>query len=59
VIHGIARVEEGGAVPLLRRITHGQFPPRGTTGPRDSSPASRLGSFRVTAPGVLPTETSP
>jgi PPOX class probable F420-dependent enzyme len=29
VIQGIARVEEGGAVPLLRRITHGQFPPPG------------------------------
>jgi PPOX class probable F420-dependent enzyme len=27
VIQGIARVEEGGAVPLLRRITGGQFPP--------------------------------
>jgi PPOX class probable F420-dependent enzyme len=29
VIMGIARVEEGGAVPLLRRITNGQFPPPG------------------------------
>ena len=29
VIQGIARVEEGGAVPLLRRITGGQFPPPG------------------------------
>src|SRR5450432_2634340 len=29
VIQGIARVEEGGAVPLLRRITNGQFPPPG------------------------------
>ncbi len=29
VIQGIARVEEGGAVPLLRRITHGAFPPPG------------------------------
>ncbi len=29
VIHGIARVEEGGAVPVLRRITKGQFPPPG------------------------------
>jgi PPOX class probable F420-dependent enzyme len=27
VIQGIARVEEGGAVPLLRRITNGAFPP--------------------------------
>ncbi len=29
VIKGIARVEEGGAVPLLRRITKGVFPPPG------------------------------
>jgi PPOX class probable F420-dependent enzyme len=29
VIHGIAHVEEGGAVAVLRRITHGQFPPAG------------------------------
>lgn len=29
VIKGTARVEEGGAVPLLRRITNGQFPPPG------------------------------
>ena len=29
VIQGTARVEEGGAVPLLRRITNGQFPPPG------------------------------
>jgi PPOX class probable F420-dependent enzyme len=29
VIHGIARVEEGGAVDALRRITAGQFPPAG------------------------------
>ena len=29
VIKGIARVEEGGAVPLLRRITHDTFPPPG------------------------------
>ena len=36
VIKGIARVEEGGAVPLLRRITTGAFPRRGTTGPRAS-----------------------
>jgi PPOX class probable F420-dependent enzyme len=27
VIQGIARVQEGGAVPVLRKITHGQFPP--------------------------------
>jgi PPOX class probable F420-dependent enzyme len=32
-IQGIARVEEGGAVPLLRRITHGQFPPPGGNWP--------------------------
>jgi PPOX class probable F420-dependent enzyme len=29
VIKGIARVEEGGAVDLLRRITDGRFPPPG------------------------------
>jgi len=29
VIKGIARVEVGGAVPLLRRITDGRFPPPG------------------------------
>ena len=29
VISGMARVEEGGAVELLRRITHGAFPPPG------------------------------
>jgi PPOX class probable F420-dependent enzyme len=29
VIRGIARVEEGGAVAVLRRITNGQFPPAG------------------------------
>src|SRR5208282_4421767 len=33
VIKGIARVEEGGAVPLLRRITNGQFPPSGDNWP--------------------------
>jgi hypothetical protein len=33
VLKGIARVEEGGAVPLLRRITHGQFPPPGDNWP--------------------------
>jgi len=29
VVKGIARVEEGGAVPALRRITNGAFPPPG------------------------------
>jgi PPOX class probable F420-dependent enzyme len=33
VIQGIARVQEGGAVPLLRRITHDQFPPPGDNWP--------------------------
>jgi PPOX class probable F420-dependent enzyme len=33
VIKGIARIEEGGAVPLLRRITGGQFPPPGDNWP--------------------------
>ena len=33
VIQGTARVEEGGAVPLLRRITHGAFPPPGDDWP--------------------------
>jgi PPOX class probable F420-dependent enzyme len=33
VIKGIAQVEEGGAVPLLRRITSGQFPPPGDDWP--------------------------
>ena len=33
VIKGIARVEEGGGVPVLRRITGGQFPPPGDDGP--------------------------
>ena len=35
VIKGIAHVEEGGAVPVLRRITHGEFPHPETTGPKD------------------------
>ncbi len=29
VVSGVARVEEGGAVELLREITGGQFPPAG------------------------------
>ena len=33
VIKGIARVEEGGAVALLRQLTHGQFPPAGDDWP--------------------------
>jgi PPOX class probable F420-dependent enzyme len=33
VVKGIARVEEGGAVPLLRRITRGEFPPPGDNWP--------------------------
>jgi PPOX class probable F420-dependent enzyme len=33
VIKGIARVQEGGAVPVLRRITNGQFPPPGDDWP--------------------------
>ena len=33
VIKGIARVEEGGAVAVLRRITNGQFPPPGDDWP--------------------------
>ena len=33
VIQGIARVEQGGAVALLRRITDGQFPPPGDDWP--------------------------
>jgi PPOX class probable F420-dependent enzyme len=33
VIKGIARVEDGGAVPVLRRITHGGFPPPGDNWP--------------------------
>jgi PPOX class probable F420-dependent enzyme len=33
VIKGLARVEEGGAVPLLRRITNGLFPPPGDDWP--------------------------
>jgi PPOX class probable F420-dependent enzyme len=34
VIKGIARVEEGGAVPVLRRITGGLFPPPGDDWPK-------------------------
>jgi PPOX class probable F420-dependent enzyme len=33
VIKGIAHVEVGGAVPLLRHITNGQFPPPGDDWP--------------------------
>ena len=33
VIKGIARVEVGGAVPVLRRITDGQYPPAGDNWP--------------------------
>jgi PPOX class probable F420-dependent enzyme len=33
VIKGVARVEVGGAVPVLRRITNGQFPPPGGNWP--------------------------
>ena len=33
VIKGIARVEEGGAVDVLRKITSGQFPPPGDNYP--------------------------
>ena len=33
VIKGIARVEEGGAVDALRKITNGQFPPPGDNYP--------------------------
>jgi len=33
VIKGIARVEEGGAVDVLRRITRNQFPPPGDNWP--------------------------
>src|ERR1700690_4609682 len=29
VVKGIARVEEGGAVDVLRKISHGEFPPPG------------------------------
>ena len=33
VIKGVARVEEGGAVEVLRKITNGQFPPPGDNYP--------------------------
>jgi hypothetical protein len=33
VIKGVARVEEGGAVDVLRKITNGQFPPPGDNYP--------------------------
>jgi PPOX class probable F420-dependent enzyme len=33
VIKGIARVQDGGAVPLLRRLTNGQFPSPGNDWP--------------------------
>jgi hypothetical protein len=33
VIKGLARVGEGGAVDVLREITHGQFPPPGDNYP--------------------------
>jgi hypothetical protein len=32
-IRGIARVQEGGAVDVLRKITNGQFPPPGDNYP--------------------------
>jgi hypothetical protein len=33
VVQGIARIEEGGAAPVLRKITNGQFPPPGDDWP--------------------------
>ncbi len=33
VISGVARIQEGGAVSLLRRITNGAFPPPGDDWP--------------------------
>ena len=59
VITGIARVEEGGAVPLLRRITDGRFPPPGDgwpdgfvtrISPRHLSGTGAVGPRRLMAP---------
>jgi PPOX class probable F420-dependent enzyme len=57
VIQGIARVEEGGAVPLFGGSPTASSRHPETTGPKGSSPGSRRGSSRAPAPGVLPTET--
>jgi hypothetical protein len=49
VIKGIARVEEGGAVDVLRKITDGQFPP-----PGDSYPAgfvTRISPRKISGTG--------
>ena len=56
VIKGIARVEEGGAVDVLRKITNGQFPPPGDNYPAGFVTRIRRSRSRAPAPGALPIE---
>jgi hypothetical protein len=56
VIQGIARVEEGGAVPLLCRITGSQFPPPGDNWPEGFVTRISPRNSQAPDPGVLPTE---
>ena len=54
VIQGVARVEEGGAVPLLRLLWAGSSRRPETTGPKVSSRVSRPGNSQAPVPGSRP-----